>query len=469
MKAIIMPKFGMDQEEGTVAQWLKQAGDAVQKGEAILEVETDKVNMEVEATASGRLAGISAQPGDTVPIGETIGWILAEGESLEQGSRVAGGRGKEEVTAPANGQSAPAPLHSSAPAQKASPVARRMASEHGIDLKAIDTNGRITKAHVEQYVHEPRTTHHGKARAVPAARRLARELGVDLATVVGSGPNGRVQSVDVEEVVSRQRSAVSEWRADIVGGQERKDGKQETENKKQETGNSQLPIARAVPLTAMRHTIAERLTTSVQQAPQFQVSVDVEMARAQATVAEARTFAGEGEARVTLTAFLVKACAWALARHPGVNASFAGDAIHEWGAINVGVAVAVDAGLLVPVVHGADRLSLREIAVRLAGLGARAQAGKLRGDDLQGGTFTISNLGMFGVDRFTAILNPPQAAILAVSRAAMRPVVAENGTIEARLLADFTLTADHRVVDGAGAARFLGEIRRVVEGPGGML
>jgi len=216
----------------------------------------------------------------------------------------------------------------------------------------------------------------------------------------------------------------------------------------------------------------------VREAPQFTVSVDVDMGRAMAMVQDFRigTEAQQGP-KVTVTALLVKACAWALTQFPGANAMFqfdpaapaTGPSIIEWDEVNVGVATAIDQGLIVPVVHGADRLGMKGIATRLADLTARAREGRLKLDDLQGGTFTISNLGMFGIDRFTAIINPPQAAILAVGRVAKRAVIREDDRVAVCQMASFALTADHRVLDGAGAAQFLATIQRALEYPGLLL
>ena len=214
------------------------------------------------------------------------------------------------------------------------------------------------------------------------------------------------------------------------------------------------------------------MTASVREIPQFTLAVDADMTRAHAVLDDLRT-TGNAPAtpppKVTLTALLVKACAYALARHPGVNASFEGDHITEWADVNIGIATSVDQGLVVPVIHHADRHGLHELARQLADLGERARGGRLRLPDLQGGTFTLSNLGMYGIDHFTAIVNPPQAAILAVGRVAQRPVVAADGTFVARPLATLTLTADHRVLDGAAAAQFLNTVQAALEHPGLLL
>jgi pyruvate dehydrogenase E2 component (dihydrolipoamide acetyltransferase) len=211
------------------------------------------------------------------------------------------------------------------------------------------------------------------------------------------------------------------------------------------------------------------MTASVREIPQFTLAVEADMTRAQSVLDDLRTGNAPAAPKVTLTALLVKACAYALTRHPGVNASFAGDHITEWADVNIGIATSADQGLLVPVIHHADRHGLHELARRLADLGERARGGRLGLPDLQGGTFTLSNLGMYGIDHFTAIVNPPQAAILAVGRVAQRPVVAADGTFVARPLAALTLTADHRVLDGAAAAQFLNTVQAALEHPGLLL
>lgn len=436
---VIMPKFEMAQETGKVLQWLKEEGASVEKGEAILEVETDKVTMEVEAPASGTLVGIRARAGAEVPVTEPIAYIVAPGEAWP---------GEPEAAA-----EAAVPLQAPASPPRITPVAERMAEAEGIDLMAVrDTGpgGQITKSDIEAYLteeREPPAPFETKVRAVPAARRLAREMGVDLTAVSGTGPDGRIQSEDVRQAAA-ERPAVAPPPAP----------------------EGRPPIRREIPLTGMRRTIAERMTTSVREAPQFTVSVDVSMGRALAIVEDLQAESGPDEGlRVTLTTFLVKACAWALVRHPALNTSLQGANIVEWAEINIGVAVAVEEGLIVPVIHQASELGVDEIAASLADLTARARAGRLRPGDVQGGTFTLSNLGMFNVDRFTAILNPPQAAILAVGRVTKRPVAAQDDRVEVQPMAALTLTADHRVVDGAIAARFLDDLQLAIERPGVLL
>jgi pyruvate dehydrogenase E2 component (dihydrolipoamide acetyltransferase) len=232
---------------------------------------------------------------------------------------------------------------------------------------------------------------------------------------------------------------------------------------------SGLAVRRLIPLTNIRKTIAERMTASVREAPQFAINVDVDMRRALAVVEDLKATTTDGKPKVTLTALIVKACAWGLRQHPEANASFQGDAIAEWDEVNIGVATAIDSGLIVPVVRNADALGLRPIAARLGDLAGRAREGKLKLEDLQGGTFTVSNLGMFGIDRFEAILNPPQAAILAVGRVAKQAEVTDDDRVEIRPMAALTLTSDHRVLDGASAARFLATLKNALEHPGLLL
>ena len=440
-KEIIMPKFEMAQETGTVAQWLKNEGDLVEKGEAILEVETDKVTMEVESPAAGILAGISAEPDAVIPIGQIIAYILKPGEALPQSDAL-----QPASTTPVDASTTQATPQQSA--MRATPLAQRVAESHGIDLQSVAPTGygdRITKVDIERHIGSQQPALSEKMRAVPAARRLARELGVDLQEVKGCGPNGRIQSVDVRLAVERVAEAISAPAATLYGRE----------------------IRRTVPLTKMRRAIASRMAASVREAPQFTVSMDVVMGRAMEMVDDLRSTAAPDEPKMTITSLLVKACAWALQRHPQVNASFEENALLEWADINIGVATAVEDGLLVPVIHRANMLTVREIGARLADLSNRKD--QLRSENLQGGTFTISNLGMFGVERFTAILNPPEAAILAVGRAAKRAMVTPDDQIEVQLMADFTLTVDHRVIDGALAGRFLADLKQVIERPGGLL
>lgn len=457
--AVFMPKFEMTQETGTIVAWVKDEGEHVEKGEPLLEVETDKATQEVESPATGILAAVTGEPGQVIPIATPIAYILKPGESLD--SIPTDGQSATESPSPgADSEDGPgAPADNDAPA-RATPVATRLAESHGLSLDCVagsGPRGKITREDVEAALTVGPGARNGKVRAVPAARRLASEMGIDLRTVQGTGPEGRIQSADVVAAAGAlqrdQEPGPSPYPAAAPAATPAPTG--------------DIPIRQVVPLTNMRRTIAERMTASVREAPQFSVTVDVDMRRALAVVEDLK--AGEGEPKVTLTALMVKVCAWALRQHPEVNASYRDDAVVEWDEVNVGVATAIDQGLIVPVVRRADELGLRSIAAQVAELTGRARAGTFKREDLLGGTFTVSNLGMFGIDRFTAILNPPQAAILAVGRVAKRAEVGEDDQVEIRPVASLALTADHRVLDGAAAARFLATVQRALQHPGLLL
>ena len=437
--SVIMPALELAQETGKVIRWLKAPGDAVAKGEPLLEIETDKVTTEIEAPASGILMNVSAQEGDVIPVGQAIAQIGAPGEAG--------------AATPA-GSPPPTAVASPAAAIKASPLARKIAEQHGVDLVLVKTStGRIEKADVLAHV-EARTAaapaHAGHENppgqvngtanraavrlgaASPKARRLAAERGLDIRTMRGSGPQGAVLAADI---LSAPVTPV-------------------------------LPAAATPPsdgqgVGAVWRIMAERMTASWTTAPHFYLFREVTVGRLAAWRQQAEKQTG---GRITYTDVLVKLVAAALARHPAVNASWRDGAIARHAEINIGLAVAVEDGLIVPVIHRADTLGLAAIATRREDVVSRAQDGKLRPPDIQGGSFTISNLGMFGVDAFNAIVNPPQAAILAVGRIADR-VVALDGQPAVQPTMMLTLSCDHRALDGARAARFLGDLADLIEEP----
>jgi pyruvate dehydrogenase E2 component (dihydrolipoamide acetyltransferase) len=384
---VIMPMLGMAQETGKVVRWLKAEGDAVVRAEPLMEVETDKVTVEIEAPAAGTLAGVAAAEGDDVPVGHVIAYVLGDGEQLPE----------------PDARSAPA---TALPAQK---------------------------GHVQGQTPD-RAGNGGAARrtlASPKARRLARERGVPIEQIAGSGPYGAVQAADVESsgaVAARAPASDNLLLAQPAGER-----------------------------SSAWQTMARRMSEAWRDVPHFYLSREVDATRLNAWRDAARKRAGY-EA-VTHTDLLVKIAAAALAEHPRVNR--APD-------VNVGIAVATDDALVVPVIHGADRLELRAVAERRADLVARARTRKLRLDDVQGGTFTISNLGMFGVDAFGAIVNAPEAAILAVGRITDR-VVAVDGVPAVRPTLVLTLSLDHRAIDGAIGARFLDTLVSLVEEPAGLV
>ncbi|NOZ73059.1 MAG: 2-oxo acid dehydrogenase subunit E2, partial [Chloroflexi bacterium] len=327
------------------------------------------------------------------------------------------------------------------------PVAARVAADLGVDVAQVQgtgPGGRITRDDIEAFVGQREGGVRRKVRAAPAARRLARELGIDLSAVEGSGPRGRVQSWDVQAAQKAvpAKAALSAPEPAAESG-----------------------IAEVIPLQGMRRTIARRMQASTQQAPHITFNAEIDVTAIEELRHRLNAQLSEGQARVSITAILVKACAWALRRNPRMNARLDEDRILVLSDINVGVAVALDDGLIVPVIHQADAKGILELAAEVTAISRRAHSTQLRSQDLLGGTFTISNLGMFGVDSFTAIINPPETGILAVGRIIKRLVVTDEEEVEIRPMMTITLSADHRTVDGAIAAHFLNDLRAALEYP----
>ena len=437
---IIMPALELAQETGKIIHWLKRPGDAVQKGEPVVEIETDKVTVELEAPASGVLREVSAREGDVVPVGRTIAVVFAAGEA---GAAAASAPVMPAASAATTGAVPEAPVAAGSPAAgvKASPLARRLAEQHGVDLTRVRTaSGRIEKADVLAFVDSRK----GGARdgagarlaaASPKARRLAAERGVDIGALRGSGPGGAVLALDVP-AAARPAGAAATPRAPRIS-------------------------APGAGVSTVWRIMAERMTASWTTAPHFYLVREVNVSRLVAWLDKARKQTG---AHITYTDLLVKLVAAAMAQHPRVNVSWRDGSIVQHPEINIGLAVALDDGLVVPVIHRADTLRLAELAARREDVVGRAQSGKLRPADIQGGTFTISNLGMYGIDAFNAVVNPPQAAILAVGRIADR-VVALNGQPAVQPTMMLTLSCDHRALDGARGAQFLGALADLIEEP----
>ena len=440
-KDVFMPALGMAQETGTVVEWLKAEGEAVVKGEPLIIVGTDKSDAEVEATASGTLAAVSAQAGDEVAVGSVIAQILGPGEKPtllvpKLASPAESAADPETDSAP---ELASGPEAASAPVA-VSPLAARIAADNDVDLKQVSPAGaRIRKSDVLAYLAAGEADR-GAARLTPAspkARRLAAEAGIALADIVGSGPQGAVLVEDVArfEIVA---PVAQPQRVDAQAG-----------------------ISETIPVGRAWRIMAQRLQESWTSVPHFYLEREVD---ASALLAWQQAAQRRIEEKVTVTDLMVKMTASALRDHPRLNAAWIDDNIQGNGEINVGLAVAVDDGLLVPVIHRADQLGLAQIGARRAEVVRNAQEGRLSVDDMSGGTFTISNLGMFGVSKFSAIVNPPQAAILAVGAIGER-VVAVEGAPVVRPMFSLTLSCDHRVVDGARGARFLGTLVDYLEEP----
>lgn len=452
-RSIIMPRFGMTQEEATIVRWIRQEGDRVESGDPICEVTTDKVNMEVEAPADGILAGLQYAEGETVPVTAVIGYILAEGEALpESVQRLDTSEKAAQASVAVRDEGAP---HTSQMA-KATPLARRMASAEQVNLAAVQGSGRagqVTRQDIERHLAGRNSSgeiQSEKVPASPAARRLAQQAGIELARVAGSGPGGRVQGWDVRAAQASRTSPPPP-------------GLQPSQAAGFSTGQDLQPVA--VPLEGMRRTIAQRMQSSWQTIPHITFSLDVDLSRASAMREQFNLRFG-GKSSVSLTAVLVKACAAALRQHPALNSYLRDDQIWSLPEVNIGVAVALEEGLIVPVVRKADEKGLLAIGQEVAELSNRARQGNLRPQEVVDGTFTISNLGMLGVDSFTAIINPPQVAILAVGRITERFVPDETRRPTLRPIITMTLSVDHRAVDGAEAARFLSTLRGILETAG---
>jgi pyruvate dehydrogenase E2 component (dihydrolipoamide acetyltransferase) len=386
-------------EVGTVVRWLKAEGDPVTKGDPLYELDTDKVTQEVEAEASGTLLTIAVAEGE-VPVGTTLAVIGEPGESFDVAEA--------------------APV---VPAAEAAPPTPELPP-----LAAIAVPSPIA---------EPARVEGERIKASPLARRLARERGVDLASLSGTGPEGRIVAEDVEGAGA---PAEAEAAAAVPSPGPATD-------------------AERVPLTPIRRTIARRLTEAW-TVPVFTLVISADMSSVNQLLERRREL--DPAVRVTVTDVLVKVCAAALMRHREVNVQYTDEALLSFSHASIGIAAATDRGLVVPVVHGAEHLSLAEVAAARADVVGRAREGALRREDLEGGTFTVSNLGMFGLDQFTAVLNPPQAAILAVGATQERAVIVD-GAVVARPIVTLTLTCDHRAVDGAPAAEFLATVKAMLE------
>jgi pyruvate dehydrogenase E2 component (dihydrolipoamide acetyltransferase) len=418
---IKLPRLGQGMESGTIVKWLKSEGDKVEKGEPLYELDTDKVTQEVEADASGVLLKISVSAGE-VEVGKTIAVIGEQGEEVaaEPAGDDDAAAEEVEVADDAQEEGSPGP-------------AREEERERGRRASA-GMSEQVTE------LRQPSDDNGGRVKASPLARRIARERGIDLSAVAGTGPDGRVVAEDVE------RSAAS-------------------------AGPAPVSTAAAAPsegvevqqFSSMRKTIARRLTEAW-QAPVFQLGLSVDMTRALELRARLVELHGDG-VKPTISDLLTKISAAALMRNRAVNALYKGDAVELHPTANIGIAVAVPNGLVVPVIPGCERKSIAEIANARGAVVERARAGKLQSADLEGGTFTISNLGMYGIERFIAVLNPPQAAILAVGSIEDKVVVSEGQPV-VRPRLELTLTCDHRAIDGATGAEFLRDVKTFLEEPG---
>lgn len=412
---VTMPKLGTTMTEGSITKWLKKEGDPVQEGEVYAEIQTDKVNIEDEAPASGILRKILVKEGETVHIGEPIAIIADENEDISE--YLSGQKEK-------------------------------------IKVKETEQKTQEEKPSTEE------TGPLGKIKASPAARRIAKENNIDLSKVTATGPGGRIVEKDVTSYIERTKSESAPPEREAA----------ETKQTDKQLKPAEFTIKRTIPVTGMRKIIAEKMAASKKLAPHIYLSLDADMTK----VIELRekllpSFIEKHNVKLSYNDILIKAVAVALKQNPIINSSFTEEEIILKEEINIGLAVALDDGLIVPVIKNADRKGLIEIAKETSELIAKARDRKLLPDDYYGGTFTISNLGMYDIENFSAIINQPETAILAVGKMMKKPVAAENDEIVIKPMMNLTLSCDHRAIDGASGAKFLQNLKQILEEPLNMI
>lgn len=439
---VVMPKLSPTMEEGQVARWLKKEGDKVSMGEPIAEIDTDKATMEMQALSEGVLRKVLVQEGESAPLGQPIA-IIGEpdediSELLESGQTAA--PPKEAVEQPKEGVEEPKETveqPTRVPESKAAPAVEQKEPAPQPEIaREVQTDGKRPAG--------------GRMLVSPIAARMAAESGVDLNSVKGSGPSGRIIKRDIEGAMKASKAAASG--APILRPMA-----------KAQPGATYGPSAyRDEPMSEMRRTIARRLVTSLGPVPHFFLTTEIEMDRAADMRQQINTL--YPDAKVSINDVIIKVAAVALIQHPQVNASFQDKTVRHYEHADIGVAVATDNGLITPIVRAADVKSLLDIASEVRELAGRARERKLKPEEYMGATFSISNLGMFGIDEFTAVINPPEAAILAVGAMKPRPVVRDD-EIEIHQMMRVTMSCDHRVVDGAVGAQFLQTFKQILENP----
>lgn len=403
---IIMPKMGMGMEEGTVVEWLKQKGDSVKKGESVVSISSDKIEKELEAPEEGVLIDIEAEVDDVVPIGKPLGYIGTPGESVGE---------------------------STDPAPSVAPIKEKLSA-----------------APVAQQADEPVIGEEPRLRVSPAARRLAKIMNVDLSTVTGSGPMGRITKVDIAEAAQAQPAVQTETVPQPEPAQ---------------VAPVQSPDGKAKKVTGMRKVISERMFSSLQQTAQLTLQATADVTELLAFQKKAReAYQINDEVRLTITDFIAKAAINALLSHKGMNSHYQGDMITTFDAVHLGVAVALEEGLVVPVVKDADKKSLSAISREIRKASRSARGSELNQLQLSGSTFTITSLGTYGIGFFTPVLNPPEVGILGVGTISEQPVYFGD-ELKKRSMLPLSLTFDHRAVDGAPAAAFLAEVKANLEAP----
>jgi pyruvate dehydrogenase E2 component (dihydrolipoamide acetyltransferase) len=453
---IVMPRLSDSMEEGTILRWLKSVGDEVKRGDELVEIETDKANMVYEATDEGTLIEVLAQEGDTLPIGEIIARVGDAGEVKGDGKPA-----RKEPTEP-KAEEADQGEEAEAPDQVEEAAAAKPAEEAEEPRRE---ERRSAAAAAPEKAAEP--TPDGRVKASPIARRMAGELGVELARVEGSGPGGRIVKADVEAAAAglpaggpatpqpqtpsqtpTPSPAPAPARAAAAPAPETAKGEVET-----------------VELTKLQTTVARRMSESKATAPHFYLEMEIDMAAAVQMRAQLKEIVSEGKPAPTFNDMVVKACGLALREFPRANGAYRDGRFELYSRINVGVAVAAHDALVVPTIFDADQKSLGEIAEESRQLSQRVRDHSITPPELSGGTFTVSNLGMYGIENFSAVINPPQAALLSVGAVKQKPVVDDSGQIVARHMMGVTLACDHRILYGADGAEFLGRVRDLLQQP----
>jgi pyruvate dehydrogenase E2 component (dihydrolipoamide acetyltransferase) len=437
---VIMPKMGDAMEEGTLVKWLVSEGDEVSEGDAIAEIETDKASMEIEAEDSGTLAQFIASEGDDVPVGGAIAFIQGEGEEVPERDGSAaedGGEAEEEA-------------------------------EEGGDSEAQAQTATETEEEEETAEEQPQVAQtDGHVRASPIVRRLARENDLDLSRIEGSGPHGRIVERDVRAAMESGEAQMTDGQAEEApAAEEQEDGAAQAVFQPPELpAPTQAPGTEVLAPSRMQRVVGERMTQAKQQIPHFYATVEVKMDEAMALRAELNEKLAEQEIKLSVNDLVMKASAVALKDFPKVNALYTSEGIELHEQVDMAMAVALEDGLITPVIKDCARKGLATISQESKDLAKRARDGDLTPDEYQGGTITVSNMGMFGVESFTAIINPPQAAIIAVSSITKRPTYDENDEVVPASFMKLTLSADHRVTNGADGALYMAAVKRLLENP----
>jgi pyruvate dehydrogenase E2 component (dihydrolipoamide acetyltransferase) len=446
---VIMPKMGDAMEEGTLLKWLKSEGDEVEEGDAIAEIETDKASMEIEAEDSGTLAQLIAEEGQDVAVGEAIAFIQGEGEEVpEQGG---GQEAEGEAEAEGGGE---------AQAQTATETEEEETTE---EQPQGGPSGDGTQAN-------------GQVRASPIVRRLAQENNLDLSQIEGSGPQGRIVERDVRAALESGEAPAADGQVEQADGQAQEEveapGETQPEQAEQQGFQpaklpepTEAPGTQLMEPTRMQRVIGERMTEAKQHIPHFYATVEVNMNATIDLRKQLNEQLEEQGVKLSINDFVMKACAVALRDYPNLNAIYTSKGIELHEKVDMAMAVALDAGLITPVIRDLASKGLAAISRESKDLAKRARDGDLTPDEYQGGTFTVSNMGMFGVESFTAIINPPQAAIVAVSGIEKRPTYDENGEVVPASMMKLTLSADHRIANGRDGALYMSEVKRMLENP----